>query len=226
MAKNPLTDILIRGLNKCSKFVLRDYLELCQLQNSPKTIDFANKTYSKAQENIIRFLGDYPDSETQEHLNAESKDANCKFIITPIDGMNNFERAHPFFSTNILICKQNKSGLVGIGCCIIFPVFGDIIYAWKGKGAWLETSGLDKISSQRLRVCSKKQEKIIQINDSEIGVDYGCDTYHGFLFASGRIDKLVSSNLDRKTQELLRLLITEAGGSVKFEGQKFIAENF
>jgi len=88
-----------------------------------------------------------------KHLSSlNPKESGYTWLIDPLDGTNNFYNKIPFFSVSIALL-ENGVPLLGV---ILNPVTGDLFYAQKGKGAWIER-----------KIGSKKIKKKIKLESSK-----------------------------------------------------------
>ncbi len=157
-----------------------------------------------------------------EEMGKENADAEYVWLIDPIDGTKSFIRQYPFFSTQIAL--QHKGELiVGVSNG---PMFGEMAYAAKGEGAYLnddaiKVSAVDNYSAATLslgNIASLAESEswsalgklIPQVNRIR---GYG-DFFHYHLLASGKIDLIVESNVNILDIAALTVIIREAGGVI------------
>ena len=139
--------IMIRAARKASKYIVRDFLELEQLQVSVKgQNDFVTNVDIKIQEIIHSELNkartDY--GFIMEEGQSEKLDAENIWIIDPIDGTLNFMHGLPYFAISIgLRIKQKMAA--GI---VYNPILNELYWAEEGSGAFL--------NDKRLRVAGRK----------------------------------------------------------------------
>ena len=75
-----------------------------------------------------------------EETGSERRDADYLWLVDPIDGTKAFVREYPMFSTQIALMHRGRL-VLGVSSA---PMYGELAYAERGQGAWL--------NGQRLRV--------------------------------------------------------------------------
>src|SRR5262245_18908963 len=68
-----------------------------------------------------------------EETGERGRDAEYLWLVDPIDGTKAFVREYPKFSTQIALMHRGEL-IVGVSSA---PVYGELAYAEKGVGAWL-----------------------------------------------------------------------------------------
>ena len=154
-----------------------------------------------------------------------NEDAEYNWLIDPIDGTKSFVRQYPFFSTQIALMKGDEL-IMGVSNA---PMFGEMAYAEKGYGAYLNdepirVSEIDTLPQSTLSIGNiatlagtdswLELGRIIREVNRTRG--YG-DFYHYHLqalhlLASGRIDLVVESDVNILDIAALSVIINEAGG--------------
>ena len=150
------------------------------------------------------------------------EDSPYLWLIDPIDGTKSFVREYPFFSTQIALMKDGEL-VLGVSNA---PVFGEMAWAEKGGGAFLndkpiavsDIDGLDAATLSTGNISTlagsdrwqKLGNLIRQVNRTR---GYG-DFYHYHLLASGKIEVIVESDLNILDIAALTVIIREAGGEV------------
>ncbi len=161
--------------------------------------------------------GFYGEETGSDHLEAEY----C-WLIDPIDGTKSFVRGYPFFSTQIALMK-GREFIVGVSNA---PLFGELAYAERGGGAFLNeqpvrVSTLNCLADATLSLGNIKTlagdrrwqalaTLIQQVNRTR---GYG-DFYHYHLLAAGKIDVVVESDLNILDVAALSVILQEAGGCI------------
>lgn len=187
--------------------------------NSPVTQ--ADIECEEAIRNILSTA--YPDHGFYgEELGAEQPDAEYLWLIDPIDGTKSFVRGYPFFSAQIALMHRGEL-VVGVSCA---PAFGqgEIAWAAKGEGAWLNEEPLQVSETDTLKETALSTGNIATLASgsgwSKLGElipqvhrirGYG-DFYHYHLLASGRIDAVIESDVNILDIAALAVIIREAGG--------------
>ena len=158
----------------------------------------------------------------------ENKNSEYTWLVDPIDGTKGFVRGYPFFSTQIALMHHDEI-ILGVSNA---PVFDEIIFAEKGKGAWMNNKQMhisntkdivsSTISTGNLKTIAQSENwmnlgKIVSKADRIRG--YG-DFYHYHLLASGKIDVVIESDVNILDVAALSLIIEESGGVfTDFQGE-------
>ena len=134
------TNVLYALVRKVSRVYLRDFGEIQNLQDTDKTIGFAEKSKNRVESMIsdeldIKYgksgykiiLSDKPESLKIQNANPNDN----AFIINGLDGVLNFEKAIPFFCIT-MAHRQNGEIMNSI---IYNPITDDIYIGEKGNGA-------------------------------------------------------------------------------------------
>lgn len=158
----------------------------------------------------------------------ENKNSEYTWLVDPIDGTKGFVRGYPFFSTQIALMHHGEI-ILGVSNA---PIFDEIIFAEKGKGAWMNNKQMhisntkdivsSTISTGNLKTIAQSENwmnlgKIVSKADRIRG--YG-DFYHYHLLASGKIDVVIESDVNILDVAALSLIIEESGGVfTDFQGE-------
>ena len=157
-----------------------------------------------------------------EESAAERMDAECLWLVDPIDGTKAFVREYPMFSTQIALMQRGRLKL-GVSSA---PVYGEIAWAERGYGAWLDgarlaVSRIDRfedatISTGNLKALAGGPRwaalgRIVTRLDRIRG--YG-DFLHYHLLAAGKIEAVIESNIHILDIAALAVIVEEAGGRV------------
>lgn len=234
MAPSPLITFITQAMRKASRFLIRDYLELEYLQNSRKnTVNFVQASNSKLYESLCYGLKRYPNAEVSHNESIIQEKRSICFVVKPIDGLANLQKALPIFGTTIL-CYEHKNNQTILSAAVLnFPILGEIAYATPGGGAWNEkTQDYAAQQASRLRVSTVSDTKqALYATDNvkhfnEQSRSFHCDSYSGYLVAAGKIDIFISDNIDFISKAASTLLVTEAGGKIQTNTEaKFVATN-
>ena len=158
----------------------------------------------------------------------ENKNSEYTWLVDPMDGTKGFVRGYPFFSTQIALMHHGEI-ILGVSNA---PIFDEIIFAEKGKGAWMNNKQMhisntkdivsSTISTGNLKTIALSENwmnlgKIVSKADRIRG--YG-DFYHYHLLASGKIDGVIESDVNILDVAALSLIIEESGGVfTDFQGE-------
>jgi len=157
-----------------------------------------------------------------ENLESEKIDSEYLWIIDPIDGTRNYIRKIPMFATEIALMKNNKL-ILGISNA---PAMNELLYAERGKGAFL--------NNQKIHVSSRKKltdsfmsfgginyfqklnliENFLKIANSVQGRRGFGDFWGYHLLAQGKIEVMIEAEIKIWDVAALALIIEEAGGKV------------
>mgnify|MGYP001199570259 FL=1 len=183
-------------------------------------------------ENTIKeiILNTFPDYGFYgEETCRENKNSEYTWLVDPIDGTKGFVRGYPFFSTQIALMHHDEI-ILGVSNA---PIFDEIIFAEKGKGAWMNNKQMhisntkdivsSTMSTGNLKTIALSENwmnlgKIVSKADRIRG--YG-DFYHYHLLASGKIDVVIESDVNILDVAALSLIIEESGGVfTDFQGKR------
>ncbi|HPE61242.1 MAG TPA: inositol monophosphatase family protein [Thiolinea sp.] len=155
-----------------------------------------------------------------EETGKVNADAEYNWLIDPIDGTKSFVRRYPFFSTQIAL-MQGDALILGVSNA---PEFGQLAYAEKGTGAFLNgerirTSNYATLSEATLSLgniatlAGKPQWQNLGAIVREVNRirGYG-DFYHYHLLACGSLDAVLESDLNILDIAALSVIVSEAGG--------------
>ena len=147
-------------------------------------------------------------------------DADCLWLVDPIDGTKAFVRQYPFFSTQIALMKGGQL-VLGVSCG---PMFEETAWAERGRGAWLNgerlaVSDITNPSQAAYSVGNLKSlarsagwarlAEFVAVSDRIRG--YG-DFYHYHLLAAGKLEAVIESDVNILDIAALSVIVTEAGG--------------
>lgn len=155
-----------------------------------------------------------------EETGRRGGDSGFLWLVDPIDGTKSFVRRYPFFSTQIALMEGARL-VAGVSSA---PAFGELAWAERGAGAWLDgmparVSDIDRleraaVSTGNLRTLASGPAwgawgRVVARVDRIRG--YG-DFYHYHLLASGRIEAVVESDVNVLDIAALAVIVEEAGG--------------
>ena len=163
-----------------------------------------------------------------EETGQHSMDAESIWLVDPIDGTKSFVRECPFFSTQIALLRGGRF-VLGVSCA---PAYGELAWAERGAGAWLndsrirvsQTATLDAsiVSTGNLKTLaagprwSRFGELVTRVSRIR---GYG-DFVHYHLLARGALDVVIESDVNILDIAALTVIVEEAGGCfTDLEGQ-------
>src|SRR5271154_779086 len=146
--------------------------------------------------------------------------AESVWLVDPIDGTKAFVREYPMFSTQIALMRRGEI-VLGVSSA---PVYGELAYAERGRGAYLngealrvsEVSTLDAaaLSSGNLKSLAAGRQwtsygRLVARVDRIRG--YG-DFLHYHLLAAGKIDAVIESDVNILDIAACAAIVKAAGG--------------
>ena len=147
-------------------------------------------------------------------------DADCLWLVDPIDGTKGFVRQYPFFSTQIALMQDGEL-VLGVSSGTMFD---ELAWAEKGRGAWLNGDRLsvsEESDPDRAAVSTGNLESLASSEGwSQLGEilaradrtrGYG-DFYHYHLLAAGKIEAVIESDVNILDIAALSIIVEEAGG--------------
>lgn len=160
-----------------------------------------------------------------EETGKAQADAEYLWLVDPIDGTKAFVRGYPMFSVQIALMHKGEL-ILGVSYA---PCWnggaGEIIFAEKGRGAWLgeerlqvsdiETLNKATLSTGNLATLARAPQwsalghLIPQLHRIR---GYG-DFLHYHMLASGKIDAVVESDVNILDIAALAVIVREAGGT-------------
>lgn len=160
---SPALNVLVTGVRKAGRRIIRDFNEIENLQVSGKSVkEFMTKTKEKSFKTLFEYL--QTARPRYSYLltggrRTEGEDISNTFILNELDGEVNFMHGIPMFSISAALLRDGE-----ITAGVIYnPVSDELFYAEKGSGAFVMTASGDK----RLRVSQRNDMK-----DALIGVDF------------------------------------------------------
>jgi histidinol-phosphatase len=155
-----------------------------------------------------------------EETGSSHLDAECVWVVDPIDGTKAFVREYPMFSTQIAMMRGGRL-VVGVSSA---PAYGELAYGEIGVGAWLNdrpirVSDVGTIEGAALSTGNLKTlatgprwpafgRLVGRLNRIR---GYG-DFLHYHLLASGKIDAVVESDVNILDVGACAVIVEAAGG--------------
>ena len=193
-------NVMIQAARKAAKSLLKDFIEVENLQASTKSPgDFVSKADLRA-ERIIKYelekARPYYGWVGEESEEIVGKDPTRRWIVDPLDGTSNFLHGIPHWAISIALEHKNEitSGV------IYDPIKDECFYAEKGNGAWL--------NDKRLRVSGRT--KMIEMLFST-GIPFALDLAY---VASGRFDGYWERGLNSWDIAAGIVIVKESGGII------------
>ena len=155
-----------------------------------------------------------------EESGKDQADADYLWLVDPIDGTKSFVGGYGMFSTQIALMHEGEL-ILGVSSA---PAAGEVAFAARGSGAWLdnkairvrEIAGLSQasISTGNLGSLARSDKwpnlgKVLaEVNRTR---GYG-DYYHYHRLAAGQLDAVIESDVNILDIAALHVIVTEAGG--------------
>ena len=178
-----------------------------------------------AAEGAIRKVlqGRFPDDGFYgEESAAERMDAECLWLVDPIDGTKSFVRGYPMFSTQIALMQRGQLAL-GVSSA---PVYGELAWAERGQGAWLDGARLAVSRIGRFEDATVSTGNLRTLAGGPLWAALGrivtrLDRIRGFgdflhyhMLAAGKLEAVIESNIHILDIAALAVIVEEAGGRV------------
>lgn len=222
----PLLNIAINAARQAGDIILRHMDQLDRIQISEKgTNDYFTEVDVKAEQAIIQTIHKaYPEHGIlAEECGVIHDDAECVWIIDPLDGTSNYIHGFPFYAVSIGIQIKNR-----IEHAIVYdPIRHECFSASRGRGARLNdrrirVSKQTQLSAAMLGVslqqenhptpsCASTQSLINQCASARRTGSVALELAY---VASGRLDGFFGFNLKPWDIAAGCLLIQEAGGLI------------
>lgn len=159
-----------------------------------------------------------------EELGSERADADCLWLIDPIDGTKSFVRGYPFFSTQIAL-RVHGELVLGVSNAPLFAG-GELATAVKGAGATLNGAPIAVSAVTEIQDATLSMGNLQTLARSPRWASLGRllprlqrhrgygDFYHYHLLASGKIDLVIESDVNILDIAALTVIVREAGGAI------------
>jgi len=207
-------NIMIKAVEKASKYAIRDFGEVENLQVKKKgPYDFVTKTDKNVEKILIEELSKTKKNYsflTEETGSITNKDTDNIWIIDPIDGTTNFLHGIPHFAICVAL-QSNKELVSGL---IFDPIKDEMFFAEKNKGAFLNNHRLKVSNKDSIEEClfSSNHEGV---KFSDLNMRYsGCAALDLAYVASGRLDGFFHNKINLWDVAAGALIVEEAGGVV------------
>jgi histidinol-phosphatase len=155
-----------------------------------------------------------------EETGSRGADAESVWLVDPIDGTKAFVREYPMFSTQIALMRRGEI-VLGVSCA---PVYGEIAYAERGLGAFLNGEPVRVSEVSALDAAALSSGNLKSLADGAQWASYGRlvarvnrirgygDFLHYHLLAAGKIDAVIESDVNILDIAASVAIVTEAGG--------------
>jgi histidinol-phosphatase len=142
------------------------------------------------------------------------------WLVDPIDGTKAFVRGYPMFSTQIALWRAGAL-VLGVSSA---PLYGELAFAERGQGAWLNGKRLAVSRIARLEAAALSTGNLKTLASGPGWARFGAlvarvnrirgygDFLHYHLLAAGRIDAVLESDVNILDIAALVTIVEEAGG--------------
>lgn len=208
-------NVMIAAVKTASRFLLRDFGEIEQLQSSIKGAEgFAAASKIKIEKTLAdALLESRPKYGLMSRAGeAKGTDISHRFIVNAIDGYDNFVRGLPLFSLSVALQEQKT-----LAAAVVYsPVLDKLFWAEKGSGAYLSETRM----TRRIRASRRTAPDgaIIAVSgfDAPVSparaVTLGADSLSLAHLAAGMVDGFIGVSRDVFDLAAGILLAREAGG--------------
>lgn len=174
-------------------------------------------------EHVIRevLLSHFPDHGFHgEEGGRSGQDAECIWLVDPLDGTKSFVRDTPFFSTQIALVRRGQI-VLGVSAA---GVYGELAWAERGRGAFLNGEKIQVSGIARLDEAILSSGNIKSLAAGPHWGGYGAllqkvnrvrgygDFLHYHLLARGSLEMVVESDVNILDIAALSVIVAEAGG--------------
>jgi len=155
-----------------------------------------------------------------EETVSRGMDAENLWLVDPIDGTKAFVREYPMFSTQIALMRRGEI-VLGVSSA---PVYGELAYAERGCGAWLNGNLLAVSRISELESAALSAGNLKSLASSGQWRRYGAlvakvnrirgygDFLHYHLLAAGKIDAVIETDVNILDIAACVAIVSEAGG--------------
>lgn len=223
---------MVKAARSAGRGLIRDFGEVENLQVSKKGPgDFVTAADHRAEEVIFAELSKARPGYGflfEERGQIDGTDKTNRFIVDPLDGTLNFLHGIPHFAISIGLEREGR-----LQAGVIYnPISGDIYWAERGQGAWLENRRLKvaariKLSQSMLATgtpfIGHSEERhqafwaeLAHLTQETTGIRrFGSAALDLAYVAAGRFDGFWERNLKPWDIAAGIVLVTEAGGVVE-----------
>jgi myo-inositol-1(or 4)-monophosphatase len=224
-----LVKVMIDAARKAGRKLARDFGEIGELQVSRKGVaDFVSSADLAAEQTLFEeltkarpgygFLG-------EERGFIEGTDRTHRWIVDPLDGTTNFLHSIPHFATTLALEREGQV----VAAVTYNPATGDLYWAERGKGSFMNDRRLRVAARSRLDDCilatgipfaghgqhARFLKELHQIAPRVAGVRrFGSASLDLAFVAAGRFDGYWERDIGPWDMAAGALLVTEAGGKV------------
>lgn len=228
--RTPLVNVMARAAEKAGRSLVRDFGEVENLQVSRKgPADFVSAADHKAEQTLRAELAKARPAfgflMEESGAVAGAAEGGERWIVDPLDGTSNFLHGIPFWCISIGVERQGEV-IAGV---IYNPVFDELYWAEKGRGAYLNDRRLRVSPRRNLADCLfgvgapfaghgdpvRFGDEMIEFLPKIAGIRrLGSAALDLAYVASGRFDAYWEGSINAWDVAAGIVLVTEAGGFV------------
>ena len=205
-------NLMIKACEKASKFIIKDFGEVENLQVSKKgPRDFVTKTDKKVEQVLIEELSKNKKNYsfiTEETGIIKNSSKDNFWIIDPIDGTNNFLHGIPHFAISLALSFKNEI-VIGV---IFDPLRNDIFYAEKDNGSYFNNFRIRVSKKNDLDNCLFATNHQGARNTTLNVRHTGCAALDLAYVGAGKFDGYFHDNINLWDIAAGSLIVKEAGG--------------
>ncbi len=218
----PAIGIMTTALRKAVKFIIRDYGEILHLQSSAKgTLSFALRTEKRVREVINAELESFKKKYDIFYVNDEMPESEAEFrwIIEPLEGINNFAHGIPLFCSWVALQKKENDIYKTVAVIVEAPGIEETYFVEVGCGAWNENYSRFSKGRVRMRVSARKYKNELLFVSNVIKLRAG-RVFTGPILDSiflgcGKIDAIILEENNDIIKDITKLFVEESGGVVE-----------
>ena len=213
---SPHLNLMVKACEKASKFIIRDFGELENLQVSKKgPKDFVTKTDKKVERILIEELTRSKQNYsfiTEESGKILNKNKEVFWIIDPIDGTTNFLHGVPHFAISVALQKKGEI-VTGL---IFDPIKNEIFYAEKNNGSFFNNNRVRVSNKSNIEEClfATNSDGIKSLHPKLNLRNTGCAALDLAYVGCGRFDGYFHNQINLWDIAAGKIIIEEAGGKV------------
>lgn len=175
----------------------------------------------RAEQAIRAVLAErFPDYGFYGEETGRSLGGDALWLVDPIDGTKAFVREYPMFSTQIALMRGERL-VLGVSSA---PLYGELAWAERGAGAWLNGRPLRVSTIDTLEQAALSSGNLKSLASGPGWARYGAlvarvnrirgygDFLHYHLLAGGKIDAVIESDVNVLDIAALVTIVEEAGG--------------
>jgi len=139
---------VIRWVKEVGKIQVEKMDEEMQIHTKTNEFDLVTEVDQLSEKMLMKFIDErYPNhSILTEESGKIDHASDYQWIIDPIDGTTNYAHGFPAFGISIALNHQDET-ILGVG---YFPKLGELYYAVKGKGAYLNDNRIQVSKTKEL----------------------------------------------------------------------------